>query len=137
MNVQKVIRELEKRYPGKNVVITDPKNPTEIICEIEPGRNKSVAVAVVDETRLHYHKKLTEIYEVVKGELTMYIEGFKHVVGEGETITIKPGTKHKAFGHETWINVYSTPGWTPEDHILVVEGKEISRKKFDKKFKKT
>ncbi len=46
----------------------------------------------------------------------------KHIIKEGGRIEIKPGTRHYALGNETWVNVYSTPGWTPEDHILVIGG---------------
>lgn len=133
MDVDEIVQKLKQKYPGKNVVITDPANPTEIVCEVEPGVKNSVAVAVIDKTRLHYHKKLTEVYEVIKGELIMYLDGVKHIVREGGKIEMKPGVRHYAVGKETWINVYSTPGWKSEDHILVFEKEEISRKKFDKK----
>lgn len=131
MNVKRVVGELKKKYPGKKVIITDPKDPGEIICETKPGKEKGEAVAVIDYTRLHYHKVLTEVYEVMKGELEMTINGKKKIVKEGESITLKPGTRHSAKGDETWIKVYSAPGWTPEDHILVKEKEEISRKEHD------
>lgn len=133
MNVDKVVEELEEKYPGKKIILNTPENSEEIICETEPGVEKSVAVGIIDKTRLHYHKVLTEVYEVTKGKLVMYLDGVKHEVEEGERIEMKPGVKHYAFGDETWINVYSTPGWKPEDHILVADGKEVSREEFDKK----
>jgi mannose-6-phosphate isomerase-like protein (cupin superfamily) len=134
MNVDKVMGELKKKYPGKKVIVTDPDNPTEVICEIDPGEEKSEAIGVIDKTGLHYHKVSTEVYEVNKGELTMFIDGQKKVVREGERIELKPGMKHEAFGKETWIKVYSTPGWTLDDHILVRnEEEEVSREEFDKK----
>jgi len=131
MDVKEVIKELKRMYPGRKVIVTDPKDPGEIICETKPGKGKSEAVAVIDFTRLHYHRVLTEVYEVSKGELTMNIDGKKKVVKEGESITLLPGTKHSAKGKETWIKVSSTPGWTPEDHILLVEDRQISRKEHD------
>lgn len=132
MNVQKVVEELKKKYPVKKVIVTDPENPGEIICETKPGKEKSEAVAVIDYTRFHYHKVLTEVYEVTKGELTMNISGKKKVVKEGESITLLPGTRHSADGNETWIRVYSTPGWTPADHILLRDDGKISRKELEK-----
>ena len=133
MDVDKVVAELERRHPGKTIILNTPENPEEIVCETEPGEEKSAAVGVIDRTRLHYHKELTEIYEVTKGELMMHLDGVKHVIREGEKIEMKPGVRHYAIGDETWINVYSTPGWKPEDHILVQDEEEISRKDFDRK----
>ena len=65
MNVIRVVSELTKKYPGKKIILNTPENTTEIICEIEPTQlypEKSLAVAVVDKIRPHYHKKLTETY---------------------------------------------------------------------------
>lgn len=36
MNTQKIIQELQEKYPGKEIVLDSEDNPTEIICEIEP-----------------------------------------------------------------------------------------------------
>jgi len=36
MNVKKIIKELQKKYPNKTIILDPPENPTEIICEIEP-----------------------------------------------------------------------------------------------------
>lgn len=135
MNVQKVTAKLKKRYPGKSVVITDPNNPTEIICETKPTEEHpkwSEAIAVVDKIRPHYHNILTETYEILEGKLTVYLSGEKHDVLKGNSITIKPKVVHWAEGNEVWFKVYSKPGWTPEDHILVYEDKEASRKEIDK-----
>lgn len=113
-------------------IVTDPENPGEIICETKPGKKQSEAVAVIDFTRLHYHKVLTEIYTVIKGELELTIDGKKRMLKKGESVVLEPGMTHSARGNETWIKVTFTPGWTPEDHILVQEGEEVSRKENDK-----
>lgn len=126
MNVDKVIKALKQKYPGKKIVINTPENPTEIICEIETGVEKSLAVAVVDKIRPHYHKKLTEVYEVIKGTLIHHMGNLIRIINEGEKVTIPPGSVHWAEGKETWFFVRSTPGWTPDDHIVVSDGKEIS-----------
>lgn len=132
MNVKKVVGLLKKKYPGKKIIINTPDNPGEIVCEIDQAEIRSMAVAVIDRTRLHYHRELTEVYEVTKGKLMMYLDGKKHVVKKGEKIEMRQGVRHYAVGDETWINVYSTPGWKPEDHILVTDEREVSRKEFDK-----
>lgn len=135
MNSQKIIKELHDKYPGKRIILNPPDNPTEIICEIEPTEEhpeKDVALAIVDRSEPHYHKKSTEIYEIIKGTLTVYKDGKKYVVQKGDKLTIEPNVVHYVEGDEVWLLAYSTPGWTLEDHILVIDNKEMSRKKYDK-----
>ncbi len=127
MNTRKVVRELKRKYPRKNVVITDPENPTEVICETLPGKDYSEAIVVIDEIRPHYHKALTETYEIMKGELTHFLGEKKRILKEGESVVIPAGSVHWAEGDEVWFKVTSTPGWTPEDHILVTGASETSR----------
>ncbi len=122
MNAQKIIEKLKQQYPGKAVICLPEENPSEIICELEPTSEhseKSIALAVVGKSALHYHKQSTEIYEVLRGVLTLSIDGIEHILKEGERITINPGQVHSAKGIEVWFLTYGEPGWTPEDHILV------------------
>lgn len=122
MNVKKVIKQLKKEYPSKKIIKNDENNPTEIICEIDPTEKHSeygVAIAVIDQSIPHYHKKTTEIYEVLRGELVLILDGKEILLKKGEKATIKPNTIHSAKGKETWIKAYSKPGWVFNDHILV------------------
>jgi len=122
MDTKKVVAELSQKYPGKKIVQLPENNPTEILCEIDPATNhpeKSIAIAVIDKSEPHYHKKTTEIYKVIKGNLSMVIDGQKNKLEEGDSLIIKPRDIHYAIGDETWIEVYSEPGWSPEDHILI------------------
>ena len=122
MNVRRVIGQLEKDYPSKKIIKNNEKNPTEIVCEIDPIEkhpNYSIAVAIVDQSIPHYHKKTTETYEVLKGELTLTLDNKDKLLKKGDKVTIKPNTIHSAKGKETWIKAYSKPGWVHEDHILV------------------
>ena len=115
MNVEKVVSELKKKYPGKTIILDPPQNPTEIICEIEPG----LAIAIIDESKPHYHKKAAEFYEVLSGNLTINIDKRKHKLKKGDRIIIRPGEIHSVKGNGTWVSCLSKPGWKPEDHILV------------------
>lgn len=119
MNSTNIIEKLNQNFPGKNIVMNSDSNPTELICETEPGKEKSVAIAVVDEIPKHYRTKTTEAYEVIRGELELYVYNKQTVLKAGDKKTIKPGKVHWGFGKETWFKVTSTPGWTPDDHILV------------------
>jgi len=126
MNVAKVIAELKKKYPGKAIVENKNKKgiTTEIICETEPTSDHpkySVAIAVIDSSTLHYHKKITETYEVLKGKLKIFKKNKECVVRKGEKVIIKPGEIHSNKGKETWVTVYSEPGWMVDDYINLEE----------------
>ena len=124
MNSKKVIKELQKKYPGKRIIKNDEDNPTEILCEVEPSENHpeySLAVAVVDRSIPHKHKKTKETYKVIRGKLKLYKNGTGYLLNEGVSMIISPKEVHWAEGDETWVECYSKPGWTLEDHLLVAE----------------
>ena len=124
MNGLKVINELKKRYPNKKIIKNDKDNPTEILCETEPSSEHpehSLVVSVIDKSIPHSHKKTTERYKVVKGKLRVYKNGKEFVLNEGDELKINPGETHWAEGDETWIECYSKPGWTLEDHLFKEE----------------
>lgn len=139
MNVKAVVKELKRKYPGKTII--ENKNEqgitTEIVCEIETTSDHpeySTAIAVIDSAIIHYHKKLTETYKVLKGELKIFkydknkIEYKEHVVKEGESIVINPGEIHSNLGNEIWVEVFSKPGWTIDDYYNL----EVILKKYIK-----
>lgn len=123
MNIDKVLAELRDKYPDR-AVIQDPPGtaaPGEVIVELEPTSNhpdRSLALAVVGRSRPHYHKRSTEVYEAVRGELTVYLDSKKTILKPGESLTIEPGVVHSAEGEEAWFLTHSTPGWTFDDHVL-------------------
>lgn len=122
MDVKRVRKQLKQKYPGK--VIIENKNKegvtTEIICEIEPKSSHpeySVAIAVIDSSTLHYHKRITETYKVLKGTLTVFKTNEEVKLEEGDELIIKPGEIHSNLGDETWIECTSKPGWEVDDYI--------------------
>ena len=124
MNATNVIQKLKKDYPGKTII--ENKNEsgitTEIICEIEPTKEHpeySLAIAIIDSATLHYHKRITEIYKVIKGTLTVFKKNKEITLKKGEDLVIKPGEIHSNKGKETWIECYSEPGWMIEDYINI------------------
>ncbi len=122
MNITNVIEELKKKYPKKRILLNDRQNCTEILCEIDPTSlhpNYDVAIAVIDKTIAHYHDLSEETYKVIKGVLSLSIEGKKFVLNEGQSMVIKPGQIHEATGNETWIQCTSKPGWKKKDHHIV------------------
>lgn len=122
MNDKKVIKLLQEKYPGKRIIINDKKNPDEVICEIEPTNEHpsySIAVAVIDRTKAHKHKKATEIYKVLKGKLVLHINDRIKELSAGESYSINPGNIHWAKGNEVWVECTASPGWTSDDHYLI------------------
>lgn len=122
MNATKVINRLAKQYPNCTIIKNLDKNGrvTEIICETKPTQDHpeySEAVAVIDSSIMHFHKKTTETYKVLKGELTVVTDKETFHLKEGDSLILKPGTVHANIGKETWVKVYSEPGWTLGDHI--------------------
>lgn len=118
MNSEKVIKELNKRYPNKSVFVSEG----EIVCEIEPTSEHpgySIAIAVIDKSENHYHLETTEEYNVIKGRAKLYIDGEEFILEEGDKFTIEPGQKHYVIGQETWVECKSTPGWRKDDYIIV------------------
>jgi len=123
MDMQKVVGDIKLKYPGKKIAITDEGEYQEVVCEIEPSSvnsERSTAVAVVGKSKPHKHLKTTEIYELISGELTVEVDGVEKVLAKaGDRLKINPGQSHSASGAEAWFYTYSTPGWTPEDHIVI------------------
>ncbi|MDP1722904.1 MAG: cupin domain-containing protein [Candidatus Gottesmanbacteria bacterium] len=122
MNVKEVISKLGKLYPGKTIIKNLDNNGivTEIICETEPTQDHpeySEAIAVIDNSVMHFHKKLNETYTILKGQLTVVTDVKLINLKKGDSITMQPGTVHANIGKETWCRVYSKPGWTLGDHI--------------------
>ncbi len=120
MKINEVIDELRKSYPQKTILLNDKHNLTEILCEVEPTSRHpeySIAVAVIDKTEPHHHKVTTEIYEVVRGELDLNVNGKVYHLAEGQSFTVQPGEIHSATGAETWVKVTSKPGWVHKDHV--------------------
>ena len=116
-----ILKEIKSRYPNKTIICLPEENPTEIICEIDPAANhpeKSIALIVQGESEPHYHKISTEVYKVLRGKLTLCVDGETHILNKGEKMTIKPGQVHSSKGNNVWFLTYGEPGWVPEDHIL-------------------
>jgi len=121
LKVQETVKELQRTHPDGNIVFNknNKGKVTEIICELIQTPDFSKAVAVINKTQLHYHKTLTETYLVTRGRLQVILDNKEFYLDEGESITFFPYQQHRAIGNETWIEVYSQPGWRFSDHILV------------------
>ena len=71
-------------------------------------------VEIKEDSKTHYHKRMTEIYYVLEGTGQMELDGELFEVGPGSTVMIKPGCRHRAIGQLKIINV-PVPAFDPSD----------------------
>jgi mannose-6-phosphate isomerase-like protein (cupin superfamily) len=69
------------------------------------------------DSKVHYHKKLTEVYLILEGEGNMELDGQIIPVKPFTAIFIKPGCRHRAVGKMRIVNV-SIPAFDPDDEWL-------------------
>ncbi|HUW19300.1 MAG TPA: cupin domain-containing protein [Sedimentisphaerales bacterium] len=71
-------------------------------------------VDIAEDARVHYHKKLTEIYLVLEGEGHLELDGKRVPVKPMTAIFIKPGCRHRALGKIRTV-VVAIPAFDPQD----------------------
>jgi mannose-6-phosphate isomerase-like protein (cupin superfamily) len=81
----------------------------------DPDKIASIhMVDIKQDSELHYHKIMTEIYLVLEGEGHMELDGELIPVRKGSTILIKPGCRHRAIGIMQIVNI-PVPAFDPHD----------------------
>ena len=55
-------------------------------------------VEITEDARVHYHKKLTEIYLVLEGEGYLELDGERVPVRPMSSVLIRPGCRHRGAG---------------------------------------
>jgi mannose-6-phosphate isomerase-like protein (cupin superfamily) len=81
-----------------------PDNPVATMHQVDISIN----------ARVHYHKKLTEIYMILEGEGHLELDGVSVPVKPRSAVFIKPGCRHRAVGRMR-ILVVSVPAFDPKD----------------------
>jgi mannose-6-phosphate isomerase-like protein (cupin superfamily) len=79
--------------------------------------NTTATMHIVDiekDAKVHFHKKLTEVYLILEGEGYMELDGESVPVKPMTAIFIKPGCRHRAVGKMRIVNV-SIPPFDTED----------------------
>jgi mannose-6-phosphate isomerase-like protein (cupin superfamily) len=71
-------------------------------------------VDITEDSRVHYHKKLTEIYLILEGEGVMDLDGDEVPVKPMTSVFIPPGCRHRARGQLKIVNI-PIPAFDPED----------------------
>lgn len=62
-------------------------------------------VEIKKDSRVHYHKRMTEIYLVLEGEGKMELDGELIPIRPMTAIYISPGCRHRAIGKLKIINI--------------------------------
>lgn len=117
-----ILEQLRKEYPGKSAFDLD-WGQKHFVCEIEPTQDHPEfdrAVEVIILSKPHKHLKTTQHYKIISGTLELHLDKEIIILNSGDTYTIEPNTVHWAKSeNECWVEIYSKPGWTKDDHILV------------------
>jgi quercetin dioxygenase-like cupin family protein len=118
----RILGQLSAAYPGKNCY--DMSGTAEhFVCETEPvsehaGYDK--AIEVIISSKPHKHLKMTQSYTILKGNLELHVDDEVINLKPGDNYTIEPHKVHWATSEdECWVEIYSKPGWTKEDHIVI------------------
>lgn len=118
----RIIRQLKTKYPNKATFDLDERG-LHFVCEIEPTSlhpDYDRAIEVIISSKPHKHLKMTQYYTIISGTLELHIENEVIHLKTGDKYTIEPNNTHWAkSNNECWVEIYSKPGWTKEDHILV------------------
>ena len=74
-------------------------------CPVQVTENTESAVFTEQASQdRHYHRKATEIYLVVEGEMTIEVEGDDYTLAAGDMIVVNPGAMHEVKpGREKFI----------------------------------
>ncbi len=71
-------------------------------------------VDIQEDSRTHYHKKMTEIYLVLEGHGQLELDGELVPVKPMTAIYIKPGCRHRAIGRLKILNI-PVPAFEEQD----------------------
>jgi mannose-6-phosphate isomerase-like protein (cupin superfamily) len=93
---------------------------TERIYEILKTESFSLAYAEIHESKLHKHRRATEIYIVVEGNGTLFLGDEQIEISKGDVVKIPPNTPHKVTS-DGWVKIFvlSYPPWSEDDHEVL------------------
>jgi mannose-6-phosphate isomerase-like protein (cupin superfamily) len=118
----RVIKMLNEKYPDKDSYDLDGRG-LHFVCEVEPVSEHpeyDTAVEVIIKSKPHKHLKMTQRYTVLSGNMELHVEDEAIYLREGDKYVITPGKVHWATSDgKSLVELYSVPGWTQEDHIVI------------------
>jgi mannose-6-phosphate isomerase-like protein (cupin superfamily) len=119
---KRIIEKLKTKYPGKSSFDLDGRG-LHFVCEVDPTPGHPEydrAIEVIISSKPHKHFKMTQHYTILSGTLVLHVGKKVVTLRAGDKYTIKPQTVHWATSDdECHVQIYSEPGWTKEDHVVV------------------
>lgn len=119
---ERILNQLKAKYPKAKAFDLDGRG-MHFVCEVEPtGEHPEYdrAVEVIIFSKPHKHLRMTQNYTILSGTLEFHVGEKKVTLHSGDKYTIHPNNVHWARSDdECWVEIYSKPGWTKEDHIPV------------------
>ena len=94
-----------------------------LISREDDGVSAWVHAVDIDGARPHYHKVATELYYVLDGEGTVFLDGEEHPVRKGSIVHIPPGVVHAATGRVR-VLVVGIPDMANDD-LYFPEDREV------------
>jgi mannose-6-phosphate isomerase-like protein (cupin superfamily) len=73
-----------------------------------------VSHLVIDDSKEHYHREMTEFYYVLRGGGEMVLDGESTPIREGDLVLIPPGVRHTSEG-EMEVLIFGVPPQETED----------------------
>jgi mannose-6-phosphate isomerase-like protein (cupin superfamily) len=114
---------LEKTLVAKNYILAQLDEIPAVACPCGQSRrafvspeNKTATLHMVDigeDSAVHYHKTMTEIYIILEGTGHMELDGRKVPVKPLTAVFIPPGCRHRAVGKLRVVNV-PIPAFDPK-----------------------
>lgn len=124
----RILGVLRSAYPGKRCYDIDGR-AMHFVCEVEPGADHpgyDKAVEVIISSSPHKHKRTTQRYVVLSGTLELHLNDASIRLRPGDTYTVQPEIVHWGKSNdEAVVEIYSTPGWTAEDHLTASEPERL------------
>ena len=74
----------------------------------------NVSHLVIDDSKEHYHREMTEFYYVLRGGGEMVLDGESTPIQEGDLILIPPGVRHTSEG-DMEVLIVGVPPQETED----------------------
>ena len=75
----------------------------------------------IDGAKPHFHKVATELYYVLDGEGSVFLDGVEHPVRKGSVVQIPPGVVHSAKGRVR-VLVVGIPDMADDDLFFPEDG---------------
>jgi len=119
-----IFKYMQSSYPHSKFYDLDGREK-HFVCEIEPVDKHpefDTAVEFIIESKPHKHLVMTQRYYIIQGKLQLFIDGKSINLKKGDRITIQKGQTHWAKSKNgCFVEIFSSPGWTKKDHIVVGE----------------